>query len=216
MDDYTFNAGATFATGAEMPEDAVDLRDAASVRVAMEAIGDNTAILNARYGSGTLTRMVSPAEFQFDSAYWTLSGSGVITKSGNLGNAAQYELRIPVRPPRNAVIQGCFVRITAASGHSAQPANKPTVTLIQQTFGAAAITVVSSLADTGGVNVAAYEAERHVSANNFSPQPTVDTTDEDYWITFRHESGSDSIEAGFRVHYVQLRFTVATYPVQVA
>lgn len=207
MDDYLFNSGATWSDGAEMPEDAVDLRDAASVRVSLEAIGDNTAILDARWVNTSLQRVLPMHAGIYVPSYWQPNSAGdYVTQAGNLGNASAMRLRFPLHLPDGATLTAFQVLLQGASGHGALPSVMPSVVIRQKAHADGSQTVLATQADTSA-STGGYETA-HVINQTLSTPAAINNSLYGYGLEIAHESGTNSIEAGLKV--LTVRWTCST------
>lgn len=181
-----------------------DPRNAVSVNVAFEALGDRTAYLQALNSPATLTRQMRHAEYLSD---WTrICDSAAVSgwQCTHLADAAGVKvIFFPVEVPQGSTIIQVQVTVSPGGPHPALPAGMPRWEMYSETPSGTAV-LADSLTD-GSATVGAYEAN-HTIIKTVSIG-TVDNQTSRYLLKFYGEAGANS-RTSLRVTGVRVVYNI--------
>lgn len=190
---HTYTPTATWNTGYTIPDDGDD-RDAASVDVALEALGDRTQFLYARSAPGTID---IPTPTNYLNADWAWNVSPMGWEQATVGAVVGVILDVGAALPSLCTLDAVTVQCKGAAGHIALPGTPPKIQLWRQPAGGAAPTKIGEQIDTSAT-VLVYEDDHPITITGLAE--AYDVTDGNrYYLHIFGESGTNDLN-GFTTY----------------
>jgi hypothetical protein len=176
-----------FPASFDVPVDATDARDAASVGVPFEALADRTIWLKNRVQGQAISRVVDHSPIYADADWTRSTDDGVLLAIDN----GVRKIGIPLHLPDGATLTGVHVYIDPAGSHAGLPSTKPAIQVTRIKVTDNTKTTLGSVTTDGSATVGAYEAPHAISVTGLSS--VVDRTIYRYVVELANETGTNAL-----------------------